>query len=215
MRSNRSLYRSNTRLSAWPALSPAGLRRVTAGLLGTAQDRLPAHVPGTQRGWPGLPRRPGEGRRAADAAAPERGTAAAHRPGAVRADRPGLIHRPGAAYTAQALGQSLPRDASDTAGLAPQTSGEEVRHEQAAQARAPADDPEHRPACRPSGEGVSAVGAPPDPRRTAPPTGPGRVCAALQRAPVAPVVGTTTSASPTRPACREVPASSEPTSSRA
>jgi hypothetical protein len=49
--------------------------------------------------------------------------------------RPGLVHRLGAACTAQALGRSLPRDASDAAGLAPQAGGEEVRHEQAAQAR--------------------------------------------------------------------------------
>jgi hypothetical protein len=48
--------------------------------------------------------------------------------------RPGLVHRLGAACTAQALGRSLPRDASDAAGLAPQAGGEEVRHEQAAQA---------------------------------------------------------------------------------
>jgi hypothetical protein len=73
---------------------------------------------------------------------------------------------PRRSYIAQALGRSLPRDASDAAGLAPQTGGEEVRHEQAAKARAPADDPEHRPACRPPGEGESAVGTPPDPRRT-------------------------------------------------
>jgi hypothetical protein len=33
----------------------------------------------------------------------------AHRPGAVRADRLGLVHRLGAAYTAEALGRSLPR----------------------------------------------------------------------------------------------------------
>jgi hypothetical protein len=59
-----------------------------------------------------------------------------------------------ARLTAQALGRSLPRDASDAAGLAPQTGGEEIRHEQAAQARAPADNPEHRPPCRPPGEGI-------------------------------------------------------------
>ena len=59
---------------------------------------------------------------------------------------------------AQALGRGLPRDASDAAGLAPQAGREEVRHEQAAQARPPADGPEHRPPCRPPGEGESAVG---------------------------------------------------------
>ena len=131
-----------------------------------AQDRLLAHVPGARPGRPGVPRRPGEGCRTAGAPARERGPAAADRPGAVRAGRPGLVRGPGAAYTAQALGRSLPRDASDTAGLAPQTGGEEVRHEQAAQARAPADSPGHRPARRPPGEGESAVGTPPDPRRT-------------------------------------------------
>ena len=61
--------------------------------------------------------------------------------------------------------RDLPRDASDAAGLAPQTGREEVRHEQAAQARSSADSPEHRPPCRPAGEGESAVGIPPDPRR--------------------------------------------------
>ena len=47
-----------------------------------------------------------------------------------------------------------------------QAGGEEVRHEQAAQARAPADKPGHCPPCRPPGEGESAVGTPPDPWRT-------------------------------------------------
>jgi putative transposase len=51
------------------------------------------------------------------------GTAAARQPGAVRAGRPGLVRRAGAAYTAQALGGSLPRDASDAAGLASQAGG--------------------------------------------------------------------------------------------
>ncbi len=36
--------------------------------------------------------------------------------GQVRAGRPGLARRAGAAYTAQAQGRSLPRDASDRAG---------------------------------------------------------------------------------------------------
>src|SRR5258708_38170177 len=70
---------------------------------------------------------PGEGCGAAGAPARERGTAAARQPGAVRAGRPGLVRRAGAAYTAQALGRSLPRDASDAAGLAPQAGGEQVR----------------------------------------------------------------------------------------
>ena len=39
------------------------------------------------------------------------------------AGRPGLARRADAAYTAQALGRSLPRDASDAAGLAPQAGG--------------------------------------------------------------------------------------------
>ena len=51
------------------------------------------------------------------------------------------------------------------ARLAPQAGREEVRHEQAARAGPPADSPEHRPPCRPAGEGESAVGIPPDPRR--------------------------------------------------
>ena len=38
-------------------------------------------------------------------------------------------------------GRSLPRDAGDAAGLASQAGGEEIRHEQAAQARAPANSP--------------------------------------------------------------------------
>ncbi len=50
------------------------------------------------------------------------------------------------------------------AGAGPKSSP--VRHEQAAQARAPADSPGHRPPGRPPGEGESAVGTPPDPRRT-------------------------------------------------
>src|SRR5690348_11950328 len=41
--------------------------------------------------------------------------------------------------------------------LAPQADGEEVRHEQAAQARSPADGPEYRPPCRSPGRGESAV----------------------------------------------------------
>jgi hypothetical protein len=45
-------------------------------------------------------------------------------------------------------------------------------------------------------------GPPADLRRTAPPGGPGRVRAALQRAPATPVAWTTTSAAPARPADR-------------
>src|SRR5258705_13822388 len=97
---------------------------VVVGLPGAAQDRLPAHVPGTRPGRPDVPRRPGERCRAARAPARERGTATARRPGALRAGRPGLVRRTGAAYTAQALGRGLPRDASDAADLAPQAGGE-------------------------------------------------------------------------------------------
>ena len=68
-----------------------------------------------------------------------------------------LVRRAGAACTAQALGRSLPRDASDAAGLAAQAGGEEVRREQAAQARTPADKTRRRPPCRPPGEGESAL----------------------------------------------------------
>src|SRR6266568_5057724 len=116
------------------------------GWPGAAQDRLPADVPGTP--------------------ARERRAAPPRPPGAVRAGRPGVVHRAGTAPTAQALDRHLPCDARDAAGLAPQASREEVRHEQAAQARPPADGPGHRTPCRPPGEGESAVGTPPDPRRT-------------------------------------------------
>ena len=46
----------------------------------------------------------------------------------------------------------LPRDARDAPGLAPQTRRQQVRHEQAAQARPPADGPGHRPPCRSPGQ---------------------------------------------------------------
>jgi putative transposase len=48
-----------------------------------------------------------------------------------------VVHRAGAADTSPPLGRGLSRDASDTAGLAPQAGREQVRHEQAAQARPP------------------------------------------------------------------------------
>ena len=70
------------------------------------------------------------------------------------------------AHTAQALERGLPGHARDSADLAPQADGEEVRHEQAAQARSPADGPEYRPPCRSPGRGESAAGTPPDPWRT-------------------------------------------------
>src|ERR1035438_7220122 len=106
------------------------------GLPGAAKDRLSADVPGTRPGRPGVPRRPGEGCRAARAPARERGAAPAPRRGAVRAGRPGVVRRAGTAPPPQALDRRLPRDARDAAGLAPQTGGEEVRHEQAAQSLA-------------------------------------------------------------------------------
>src|ERR1017187_3663642 len=52
---------------------------VMVGLPGAAQDRLPAHVPGTRPGRPGVPRGPGEGCGAAGAPARERGAAPAPR----------------------------------------------------------------------------------------------------------------------------------------
>src|SRR5450755_3707514 len=68
---------------------------VMVGLPDAAQDRLPADVPVTLPGRPGVPRRPGEGCRAAGTPARERGAAPARRPGAVRAGRPGLARRAG------------------------------------------------------------------------------------------------------------------------
>src|SRR6266536_3276403 len=62
-------------------------------------------------------------------------------------------------------GPKSSREASDAAGLASQTGREKVRHERAALARPAADDPERRPLGRSPGEGESAVGIPPDPRR--------------------------------------------------
>jgi hypothetical protein len=110
---------------------------VMVGLPGAAQDRLPAHVPGTRPGRPGVPRLPGERCRAARAPAPERGPAPACRPGTVRAGRPGVARRAGTAAAAQALDRDLPRDARDAPGLAPQTGRRQVRHEQAAHGRPP------------------------------------------------------------------------------
>src|ERR1019366_2324511 len=138
---------------------------VLVGLPGAAQDRLLARVPGTRPGGPGVPRRPGEGCRAARAPARERGAAPARRPDTVRAGRPGVVRRASTAPPPQPLDRNLPRDARDAPGLAPQAGREPVRHEQAAQPRPPADDPEHRPPGRPPGQGESAVGIPADPRR--------------------------------------------------
>ncbi|MGI8450250.1 MAG: hypothetical protein ACR2MP_24350, partial [Streptosporangiaceae bacterium] len=55
--------------------------------------------------------------------------------------RSGVVGRASAVHTPQALDRCLSRDASDAAGLASQIDREEVRHEQAAQARAPTDGP--------------------------------------------------------------------------
>src|SRR6267154_1068016 len=74
---------------------------VMVGLPGAAQDRLPADMPGTRPGRPGVSRRPGERCRAARAPVRERGAAPARRPGTVRAGRPGVARRAGTAYTAQ------------------------------------------------------------------------------------------------------------------
>src|SRR5690242_20331790 len=134
------------------------MNAVMVGLPGAAQDRLPADVPGTRPGRPGIPRRPGEGCRTARAPARERGAAPARRPGTVRAGRPGVARRVGTAYSAPALDRSLPRDARDAPGLAPPTRWQQVRHEQAAQARPPADAPGHRPPGGSPGKGESAVG---------------------------------------------------------
>src|ERR1017187_5362156 len=126
----------------WLTCAIAGrLDVVMVGLPGAAKDRLSADVPGTRPGRRGVPRGPGEGCRAAGAPARERGAAPARRPGAVRAGRPGVVRRAGTAPPPQALDRRLPRDASDAAGLAPQTGGEEVRHEQAAQAWPPRRSP--------------------------------------------------------------------------
>ena len=65
----------------------------------------------------------------------------------------------------QAQVRDLPGNARDAAGLAPQAGRDEIRHEETAQARTAADCPEHRPPCPSAGEGESAVGIPPDPRR--------------------------------------------------
>src|ERR1019366_4988896 len=80
--------------------------------------------------------------------------------------RPAVARRAGTAHTPQALGLDLPDYASDAAGLAPQAGRGQIRHQQAAHARPPADRPGHRPPRSPPGEGESAMGTPPHPRRT-------------------------------------------------
>ena len=63
----------------------------------------------------------------------------------------GVVYRAHAVDTSRPLGPGLPRDASDTAGLAPQADREKARHEQMAQTRAPAYDYGHRPPGHPYG----------------------------------------------------------------
>jgi hypothetical protein len=60
--------------------------------------------------------------------------------------------RAGAADTPRALGRGLSRDASDSAGLAPQAGCGKVRHEQTARAWPPASNPQHRPPRRSPGK---------------------------------------------------------------
>src|ERR1039458_2160304 len=77
-----------------------------------------------------------------------------------------MVRRASPASPPQALDRYLPRDASNAPGLAPQAGHEEVRHQQPAKAWPSANSPEHySPRC-PASEGESAVGIPPDPRRT-------------------------------------------------
>ena len=130
------------------------------GWPGAAQDLLPAHALDFWPGCPDVPRGPGEERRGAGAPARERGAAPERGAGAVRASRPGLVHRAHAVHPAAALDRGLSGDARDAAGLAPQARRQEVRHEQPAPARPPGDGPQHRPACRPPGEGEPALGIP-------------------------------------------------------
>src|SRR5207248_9982461 len=99
---------------------------VMVGLPGAAQDRLPADVPGTRAGRPGVPRRPGERCRAPRAPARERRPAPARRPGTVRAGRPGVVRRASTAPAARTLDRDLPSDARDAPGLAPQTGRPQV-----------------------------------------------------------------------------------------
>src|ERR1035438_7816107 len=93
----------------WLTCAIAGrLDVVMVGLPGAAKDRLSADVPGTRPGRRGVPRRPGEGCRAAGTRARERGAAPARRPGPVRAGRPGVAPPAGAADTAPAPAPRLP-----------------------------------------------------------------------------------------------------------
>ena len=105
------------------------------GWPGATQDHLPAHALDSWPGCPDVPRGPGEERRTAGAPARERGPAPERGAGAVRAIRPGLVHRAHAVHPAAALDRGLSGDAHDTAGLAPQAHRQEVRPDQPAPAR--------------------------------------------------------------------------------
>src|ERR1017187_8351691 len=78
------------------------------GWPGAAQDRLPAHALDFWPGCPDVPRGPGEERRAAGAPARECGPAPERGAGAVRASRPGLVHRAHAVHPAAALDRVFP-----------------------------------------------------------------------------------------------------------
>src|SRR6266568_479499 len=80
-----------------------------AGWPGAAQDRLPAHALDFWPGCPDVPRGPGEERRVAGAPARERGPAPERGAGAVRASRPGLVHRAHAVHPAAAAVRSIAR----------------------------------------------------------------------------------------------------------
>ena len=95
------------------------------GSAGAAQDRLSADALVIRPDCAGVPRGPGEERRAAGAPARERGAAPERRAGAVRTRRPGLVRRAYPVHPAQALGGGLSRDACDAAGLAPQARRQE------------------------------------------------------------------------------------------
>ena len=136
------------------------------GWPGAAQDRLPAGSPGPRRRRPDVPHGPGEGCRTAGTPARERGAAPPRQPGTLRAG-------PTRVWLA-ALARLIPRNR--WVEVFPVTPGTllawhrrlaakryDTSERQAPQA---ADGLGRRPAHRPPGEGESAVGAPPDPRRT-------------------------------------------------
>jgi putative transposase len=136
-----------------------------AGWPDASQGRLPAGPPDTRPGCPDIPRRPGEGCRAARA--PRENAALRHHAGRVRY---GLAGRGWLA----ALARLIPR--SRRSGIFPITpatllawyrrlAAGPIRHGQAAHARPPAGRPGHRPPGRRPGNGESALGTPPHPRR--------------------------------------------------